>query len=151
MAKWIENSVIENALKTKDFLILENAKVPFCLSGDKVYCLLIREHAAWYIAGKGWKDGNYPPDGKGSGRFILNFFKVVTKSKSGFWFKVFIPLSLPILKIEGVNENYCEATFGSKQHRLNYNKIDSLMWDVMTGNAETEEKIELIFAKVWGL
>ncbi len=52
---------MHNAQSAGDMTSLEESGVQYCMSPDYTYCIVIRDHAAWYIEGEGWRDGNYPP------------------------------------------------------------------------------------------
>jgi hypothetical protein len=149
MNRWIDNETVEQALVSGDLSSLIESGVQFCMSPDRAYCVLIRDHAAWYVEGEGWRDGNYPPEEDAVGRPALNFFKRQMGDEQGFWFKIFIPNSVTIGGLTSVNEQFCELAVGSYQCRIAYNSLDGLMWDIMTGNAEPEEEIEATFSKIW--
>lgn len=115
------------------------------MSPDRHYCVLIRDHASLYIEGKGWRDSNYPPKINETGRAMLNFYKKISDEGPGFWFKVFIPNSVIISGLKDVDGKYCEITTGAEQWQIYYKKLKGLMWDVMTGHAQSEEDIENTF------
>ena len=47
MKDWIDDEVVENALKSKSKTNLEKSKVKYCVSDDFKYCILVRKHSAW--------------------------------------------------------------------------------------------------------
>ncbi|WP_339727782.1 hypothetical protein [uncultured Gimesia sp.] len=149
MSLWIDNEVVNKAQKNGDFSAIIESGVQFCMSPDRKYCILVRDHSAWHVEGEGWRDSNDPPENEESGRQMLNFFKCQIDSEIGIWFKAFIPQDEAIRDIESVDDECCEVIIGSERHRIYYTKIDGLMWDLMTGNAVTEDEIKTTFSKIW--
>ena len=146
---WIDNQTVNNAQASGDTSLIAEAGAPFCMSGDRTYCILVRTHAAWYVDGEGWRNGNYPPEGDSIGRPMLNFFKRQVGDETGYWFKMFIPKAVVFSAIEDVDGHCCEAMIDSDLHRLTYTDLDRMKWDMITGRAEPEEEIEGKFAKMW--
>lgn len=138
MEDWIENELIEDALKSKSLINLEKSGLKFCISTDFNYCILARRHHAWETE-KGWREANEAPTDKKLSRWVLNFYK-----KDSSWFKIFAPLKYNIKKIEADGEKFkiiteTETIIG------NFASHDALMWEVLTGNAEKEAEIEKKF------
>lgn len=143
MNHWIDHQEIENALKKKSISELTKSGVVFCVSDNYEYCILLRKHSAWCVPSEGWRDANEPPSDN-SGRWVLNFYKLNSISKAYDWFKLFVPEKYPLTSINAMGDFYhlvCD-------HRTvigKFSAFDSLMWDLMTGNAETEIEIERKF------
>lgn len=149
MSLWIDNEAVSKAQVSGNLSAIIKSGVQYCMSPNRKYCILVREHSAWHVEGEGWRDANNPPENEESGRQMLNFFKLQNNSEIGIWFKVFVPQSMIIREIKSVNGECCEVIIGSECHRLSYSRIEDLMWDVMTGNAEQEDEIETTFSKIW--
>jgi hypothetical protein len=139
MKDWIDNEVVENALKNKSKIDLEKSGVQFCVSDDFKYCILIRRHSAWEIKKEGWRDANEAPKQGETSRWVLNFYK-----KGSSWFKMFVPMKHNITKIESKGKKFRIITKGETISGI-FSSHDNLMWDVMTGNAEKETEIESKF------
>ena len=142
---WIEDQIVENALKAGDTHIVDEAIVKYCMSNDNTYCVVIREHSAWYVDGDGWNEGNFPPKKGEEGREMLNFYKKQVGDDNGFWFKVFIPSSVKIIELKTISNDKYVIKTDKDQYELNYNDIDGLMWDLMSGTGVEEDEIESNF------
>jgi len=146
---WIENSEVENALKSQDFDVFNSRGILFCNSSDYKYCIFIRTHSAWKVSKTGWRDANSSPEEGELGRGMINFAKIQKDDEPGFWFKTFIPLSVEpnLLKCSGNNEYELHAT--NDIYRANFKDVPSLMWKLMTGSEQSEEDIKERFSVIW--
>jgi hypothetical protein len=136
MKNWIDDELVEKALKTKSIKDLKKSGVKFCISDDFKYCILVRKHSAWEIKKEGWRDANEPPKKGETSRWVLNFYK-----KGSSWFKIFVPLKYEITGFEEDGKKYKIIT--KKESIIGkFSSHESLMWDVMAGNAEKETEIE---------
>ena len=147
MSTWISNEAVQNALKNKKILELENSGLIYSISDDFEYCLVIREHNAWQISGEGWLDSNELADDMVNARHVLNFFNYNPINKQESWFKIFVPISFEISKIEK-NKNQYYLITGSRTLVGHFSVHNKLMWSVMTGFAQQEEEIERKFLSI---
>lgn len=149
MIRWIDDDSVKYAQATGDLSSLLASGVQFCMSPDRTYCVLIRDHGAWTVEGEGWLDANRPPEDAASGRAMMNFYKRQSGGDQGFWFKIFVPNAVKIHGIVGIDANSCEVATDSGQRRIAYDRLGHLMWEVLTGKPQPEKKIEASFAKLW--
>ncbi len=147
MQDWIEDKIVNQALKEESKKEIEKTGVKFCISNDFQYCILVRKHHAWEIEGEGWRDRNLPPELDDTWRWTLNFYHFEKATKNSWWFKMFVPLKYKIVKIEQVDDEYKIIT----DLEIIIGKFSSyyiLSRNVLTGNAETEEEIERKFLDI---
>ncbi len=139
MNHWIDNLEIENALKKKSINELAKAGALFCVSDSYEYGVVLRKHSAWHIKSQGWRDAN-ESSSDNSGRWVLNFYKLNSLSNACDWFKLFVPEDFAITSIRTEGDFYHLV---SEHHTLTgkFDAFDRLIWDVITGHAETEEEI----------
>lgn len=149
MSRWISDEQVNRAQETGDFSALEANEIPFCMSPDRTYCILVRDHAAWQIEGEGWREGNYAPGQDGEGRCVINFFKCQRGDDTGFWYKTLVPTAVRIVGLRSVDSTCFEVATENASLKAAYSRLDGLMWDLMTGNAQTEDDIEAAFAGIW--
>ena len=76
---------------------------------------------------------------------MLNFYKKQVGDDNGFWFKVFIPSSVKIIELKTISNDKYVIKTDKDQYELNYNDIDGLMWDLMSGTGVEEDEIESNF------
>jgi hypothetical protein len=139
MNYWIENQEIENALRKKSINELLKVGVLFCLSDSYEYCVVLRRHSAWQVKSQSWRDANEPPSDN-SGRWVLNFYKFNPSAQACSWFKLFVPIEFTITSIHTVEDSY-HLVSNHKTVIGKFDAFDNLMWDILSGNAETEEEI----------
>ncbi|MEZ4222602.1 MAG: hypothetical protein R3B13_16800 [Polyangiaceae bacterium] len=89
---WIDDDAVRHVMESGDDNDLVRSSVPFCLSLDNTYCVLVREHDAWLDPTDGWRDANATPPLGRHGRLVLNFYKKQLGEEPGLWFKTFVPL-----------------------------------------------------------
>lgn len=147
MSGWIENEQVERALKERSVQEIEQADVKFFISDDFSYCVLVRRHSAWEVGDGGWRDANQPPKEGESWRWVLNFYHYSREQEQSSWFKIFVPLKYEVLGMEAAGDSYSIITVNGAITGK-FSSHSSLMWSLMTGNAETEAEIERKFLLV---
>ena len=149
MANWINNEQVFSALKSGDFILLSASGYRYCVSQDRRSCVLVREHSAWNVRGEGWRDSNIAPSQGETGREVLNFFVTPVNGSPGVWFKCFLPLDLDITALRAdAEDNYILQAQGAT-YKAAFSRIPSLMWELMTGDAEKENDIKTKFRSIW--
>jgi hypothetical protein len=148
MADWIDNESVFIALRSGDFSVLRASGYRYCLSQDQRSCVLVREHSAWLVPAEGWRDSNDAPKGE-IGRAVLNFFVTPANGSPGVWFKCFLPLSLEITSLEADTAGNYVLQTRDATYKASFSRIPSLMWKLMTGDAEKENDIEAKFQSIW--
>jgi len=142
MSTWIETEHVEQAMTGQSIAELEAGSLTYCLSKSAGYCVLIRAHSAW-LTDEGWRDANVAPDTAEEGRLVINFFKLRKNGKTGYWFKIFVPVSEKKITLESIDDqSFCIQSNGKKSF-VQFSSLDRLMWDVMTGKDEPESEIEM--------
>jgi hypothetical protein len=144
MNEWVSNEEVVGSLKNKSIIDFKGRNFKYCISDDFEYAVVLRKHAAWEVTNKGWRDGNYPSENNQNSRWVINFFHHNHKTQAGLWFKMFVPLKFDVVAINKVADN-CEIIMTSETILVKFSSIESLMWDVMVGKAETEAEIERKF------
>lgn len=138
--EWIENEVIFNKLEEKSTNFFNKPGNKVCVSKNYVYCLFLQVNKAWYIENEGWRDSNSKPEKSNSKRLVLNFFKVDEEGE--YWFKIFVPLKLSNCRLLTIDNNTFQLLSDTESIIGQFDAFDSLMWDFMTGEAESETEIE---------
>ena len=140
MDNWITNEEIIEALKNKDLKAISNLN--FCVSGNFDTCLFVRQHEAWEIPNEGWRDNNSKPSPDSKTRDVLNFIQLSQDEIiDNTWFKVFIPEKLGEIQLS-TDSNYFQIKHNQGIIKGEFSNVSSLMWDLMSGNAEPEKEIE---------
>lgn len=145
---WIDNEEIFNSLRDKSNTLFNKLGNQVCVSENFEYCLLIRSHVAWNIENQGWRDSNNKPNEKDNCRLVLNFFKIDRNNGIESWFKIFLPLKHKDYKLITIEKNNYKIVLENNEIIGKFDSFDSLMWDLMTGNAEQENEIENKFNKI---
>ncbi len=138
--EWIKKDTIFDKLKCKSKTFFDNLGDNACVSKDYDYCLLLQVNEAWFIKNEGWRDSNSKPKQDKKGRLILNFFSIENESEN--WFKIFTPLKFESYKLKTVDENSYQIITDDGVINGLFKNFESLMWDLMTGEAELEIEIE---------
>lgn len=149
MTRWITDEEVAAAQETGDFSALEKLAMPFAMSPDRIYCVLVREHAAWKVENGEWRSGNFPPDEGEPGRATLNFFKKPEDDEPRIWFKTLVPLGCRIERIDDDGAEALLVVSDSEKYRLSYRRIDGVAWELLTGFSQSEDEITAAFAKIW--
>jgi len=137
---WISNEQVEMALEQQKPLKITNEEsVLICYSDEYNYCILERYHQAWETE-SGWRDSNSPPDNEQNGRKVFNFYAYDREDEYSSWFKMFVPSNLTIERIISEGEFYTIET-SAGTIRSTFENIEEIMFDVISGDAETEEEI----------
>lgn len=138
--EWIEKDIIFDKLKHKSKTFFDNLGDKVCISKDYNYCLLLQINDTWFIENEGWRDSNSKPKEDRKGRLILNFFCIDDESEN--WFKIFTPLKFKNYRLKTIDENNYQILTDNGFINGGFKNFDSLMWDLMTGKAESEIEIE---------
>lgn len=138
--KRIENDVIYEKLKQKSKDFFNEIGDNICISDDFEYCLFLQNNDSWYIENEGWRDSNCKPEKDEKARLVLNFFRINGENKN--WFKIFVPLRFKNYKLKTMDNNSYQILTETEPINGLFKNFDALMWDLMTGNAETESEIE---------
>lgn len=147
-ASWIDNEAVLHALTHDDDSKLVSSGVPFSISEDRIYCVLVREHDAWLVPSGGWREANRPPEPGERGRFVLNFYKVQFGVGFGLWFKTLVPMREGRPNITSAGVGGCTIHGDATELHLKFEGIDRLMFRLMTGHAQPEQAIEDAYALI---
>lgn len=148
--EWIENEKVFEALEKKSKPFFNKLGNQICFSRNYDYCLLLRNQSAWFIDNQGWRDSNKKPEKNENGRLILNFYKMDKENGQKTWFKIFVPMKfIKDCEVETLDNGKYKITSSNGFELIGkYENFDSLIWDLMTGNAEMETEIENKFNKI---
>jgi hypothetical protein len=100
------------------------------------------------VKGK-WHDANDAPEGDGGSRLMLNFFQASSQDQPGLWFKAFIPLDTPIDSLQARDADHYQMTSSGRRWTGQFSAIPRLMWDLMSGDGQSEQDIARRFALIW--
>ena len=145
---WVSHETVREIQNGADPIELDSANEIYCMSEDRKYFVLIRNHKAWFVPGNkgGWRDMNGEAGPNHTSRQILNFFSTPSEGNPGIWSKIFLPLSFQVISIKSLDNSYYEINSNTDKKKIKFPKFEELLWEFMTGNAESEEEIERKFA-----
>jgi len=141
MHRWIDNELVDEALESGNYSHLAASGVPFAVSKDRRFCIVLRDHASRGVKGGHRLSGNYPPEPGSESRSTLNFYGSPTHDKWGFWFKIHVPSSVTLVSLEDSDLNGFIARTDSSSMFVSYNHIRELNWN--------EEDILNRFDLIW--
>lgn len=149
MDDFMEAGVIAAALEQSNIVPLETAEIPFAVSPDFSCAIYIQKHRAWHIDNQGWRSIQAPPPNGDEGREKLCIIQLPKNSKiRSTCFDIFIPIAEPILTLSSSTNSFKIET-NKRNGWLNYDRVSKLQWELITGHAEPEKKIEESFAKLF--
>lgn len=143
MNGWIDKEKVIKTLKNKDASLLKAWGGSYCLSSDYKTCLFVQEHSAWIVENQGWRYSNTQPEKNEQTRAMLNIIHLNNDNNS-IWFKMFVPLKSGALELTTMKQYYVIKS-QTESLKGNFDSIKTLMFKVMTGNAQTEIDIESKF------
>jgi hypothetical protein len=113
------------------------------VNADLDFLVVVRDHEAWYIDGKGWNDANSPAKPGQAARQMVNYFDRQS------WSKLPVPASVRIQTVTWDADAFV-FDMGSRAVRSTPRQVWLAVQDSISGRALSEEQIEYNFRKLDG-